>query len=77
LATKAGDNNFYIKDGENGFLADINVQSIIKALNRAKESNLTKIADNGYKQVQNYSWEKITQKTIKIYQEVLNEKSKS
>lgn len=69
LATKVGDNHTYIKDGENGFLAEPNIDSIENAIGRAvKSDKLISMADNNWRRVQNYSWDKVGLATINCYE---------
>src|SRR5581483_5642969 len=39
VATKVGDNEVYLKDGQNGFLADVDAKSINQAIVRASRSD--------------------------------------
>lgn len=68
LATRVGDNQLFIKDGVNGFLAEPNYESIKTNLERAiRFKNFKAISNNGYRKVQNYTWDKAAQKTISYY----------
>lgn len=77
VATRVGDNEIFIKDGQTGFLADVATESIYQGIMRAQNSNLSLIAENGWRNVQKFTWEKIANQTLKVYQEVLDEKAKS
>lgn len=75
LATKAGDNEKYIKEGKTGFLSDVNVNGLKMAILKAESSkNLVGISNLVLDEVKNYSWEKVTEKTLRVYDEVLDEK---
>jgi glycosyltransferase involved in cell wall biosynthesis len=75
VATKVGDNEVYIKEGRNGFLADVETSSIQNAIIKASQSNLNQITERGWNDVQKFTWTKIADKTINVYEEVLNEKN--
>lgn len=78
LATKVGDNEYYIKHGINGYLCDPNPDSIKTVLDEILEiKNLETVAENGFKDVQKFTWDNIAQKTYRIYQEVMDEKTKN
>lgn len=74
LATRAGDNALYIKDGKNGFLTDSNYLSISKDIERVcRFKNLNKIADAGFLNVQEYTWKKIADKISENYLQVIRD----
>lgn len=71
IATKLPAFQNIVKEGETGFLAEVNnPDSLADAILRAYNSKdkLQSIADNGYKLMQeNFSWEDIGRKVIKLY----------
>jgi glycosyltransferase involved in cell wall biosynthesis len=72
VVTDVGDNAKYIIEEKNGFLSDVNSNSIKDAISRAiRSKNLNSMAESGYKKVLNYSWDKIAEQTLKAYREVL------
>lgn len=76
IATKVGDNELYIKDGVNGFLCEVEVSSLSQKIEKIiKMKNLSQVANQGFKDVQKYTWEKIAKLTNEAYMEVINEKA--
>jgi glycosyltransferase involved in cell wall biosynthesis len=74
LATKVGDNSRYIKNNINGFLVESSVMAIKRALETIiQRKDLKKISERGYKSATKYSWDSISNKTLKIYQDLINE----
>ncbi len=71
LLTLVGDNARYVKDGVNGFLCLSNVESIGEALHTImRRDDLSEIVDKGYRDVQNYTWEKIANLTMDNYRKL-------
>lgn len=71
VASKVGDNPEYIKEGETGYLVDVSVDSLSNKISLAVESkDNKKISQRAYKEVQNYTWEKIANLTLKEYQKL-------
>jgi 1,2-diacylglycerol 3-alpha-glucosyltransferase len=74
LATRVGDNEKFIKNGKNGFLAEPTVNSLKESLEEALNSDkLIQISENGFKDVKNYTWGEITDRTYQSYQEAMND----
>jgi glycosyltransferase involved in cell wall biosynthesis len=73
VVTKVGENSKMVKNKINGYLAnpgdpDDLADKIITAL---ENPDLKKLGINGYKQVKFMTWAKVTQKTFKIYQKII------
>jgi glycosyltransferase involved in cell wall biosynthesis len=74
VATRAGDNELYIKDGQTGFLANIDSRSLLEAIKRALNSDTLKsMVERNWQSVQQYSWEKIADQTLTVYLKALYE----
>lgn len=72
IATKVGDIADVIKDGKNGFLLENNKpETIARKIKSIKKANLEEIKKNTIKTALEYSWSKISDKFIKIYEESL------
>ncbi len=73
LVTNVGDNQLYIKNNVNGFICQPNIISMTNALKSILQNiNLDNIADNGYQDVQKYSWSQMAKKTHYLYQELIS-----
>jgi phosphatidylinositol alpha-mannosyltransferase len=73
VASAVGGITNLVKDGQTGLLvppynSDILAKAIIKLLGNPEL--IQKLSEEGKKQVQNYSWSEIADKTEEIYQEV-------
>ncbi len=78
LATRVGDLHYYIKDGRNGFLANVDSDSLKENINKAtKIRSLESISRRGLKDVQNYNWERVGKLTYQNYQKLLRSYEKS
>jgi len=69
---------YEMKDPENGFLVDYgNIEGfadrILQLLDNKKLRK--KISENNLKKSKNYDWDKISEKTLKIYKELINKKT--
>ena len=72
VLTKTGDNDLYVIDGKNGFLAESSIEGIKNALEKVINSkSLEKITENGYKDVQKYTWKNIAEKTYEEYKKLI------
>ena len=60
-----------IKDGENGFLAESSLYSIISAIDRIKKCNMDKISKNSLITIKNYEKEKIITKYFENIKKIL------
>src|SRR3989344_1559068 len=71
VVSKTGDNQYLVKNGQNGFLIQnpSDHQEIARIITIAlKSKNLEKLGTNGYNFVrQNFSWEKSAQEYFKVY----------
>jgi glycosyltransferase involved in cell wall biosynthesis len=73
LATDVGDNAFFVKNKINGYLIEPNnTKKLSKTILQAIENeNLKKMGLNGYELIKNnYTWEKIANKTYEIYSKI-------
>lgn len=70
VVTDVGDNHLFISEGKNGFIADVNEESLVREIKKAMSSNLVGIADNAFLEVQSYSWHKIANWTNEEYQKL-------
>ena len=72
VVSKTGDNQYLVKNGQNGFLIQnpSDHQEIARIITIAlKSKNLEKLGTNGYNFVrQNFSWEKSAQEYFKVYE---------
>ena len=72
LVTNVGDNDRFVINNKNGWIIDPKnpkklSNSILKILSKDKK-DLNNIGNSGYKLVkENYSWDKMTEKTYKVY----------
>jgi len=69
---------YEMKDPENGFLVDYGdiegfADRILQLLDNKKLRK--KISENNLKKSKNYDWDKISEKTLKIYKELINKKT--
>ncbi|MBI2596236.1 glycosyltransferase family 4 protein [Candidatus Daviesbacteria bacterium] len=72
LATKVGDNKVYIKEGISGFLSKPDIESLRNGIRKVlKNKSLDEIIANGEKNVKNYSWDIISEKTLNSYRQIL------
>ncbi len=84
LVTKVGDNEEFVKEGENGHLVDPgNSEQLAKKLNMINDlyiknpKKLEKMGENGYELVRkNFTWEKTTQKIFDQYQKIIKRRKK-
>ena len=60
-----------IKNEENGFLTEANVNSIVEVLNKIKECNLEEISKKGIELIKNYEKEKIITKYFEFIKKTL------
>lgn len=67
-----------VKDGINGFFIKRNSEDIASKINLLVEDEVLRkeMGENAYKTAQKYSWEEIARKTMEVYKEVLETKSK-
>lgn len=74
LVTDVGGNKDFVVNEENGYLIpakDINIlaDTLLKAINN---KTLNKMGERGYKLVkENYSWDKMTEKTYRVYEKLI------
>ncbi len=78
LSTLAGGISEYLKDGENGFAVPVGdvegmVEKMRKMLSLSPEE-YKRISENAIKTANEYSIERTTEKYIKLFQELMNEK---
>jgi len=74
IATKVGDIADVIKDGKNGFLLENNKPETIVRKIKSIKSNLEGIRKNSVKTALEYSWDKISDRFINVYEEAINNK---
>ncbi len=78
LSTLAGGIGGYLKDGENGFTCPVgDVECLTKKMEKMislPEEEYKRLSENAVKTANEYSIEKTTEKYIKLFQEMLNEK---
>lgn len=68
LVTNVGDNARYIKNNQNGFIAEPSINSIHSQLMKiVKLNDLERVCLNGLVEVEKYSWERIAKKTHTYY----------
>lgn len=71
LATRVGDNEKFIEEGIDGFLADPNAESLKEGLEKiVKVNRFNEITRKGYQKVKNYTWEKTAQRTLEAYYKI-------
>ena len=71
IASKNTGMDGIIENGENGFLTEVNVDSIAEVLNKIKECNLEEISKKGTKLIKNYEKEKIITKYFEFIKKTL------
>jgi glycosyltransferase involved in cell wall biosynthesis len=78
LSTLAGGISEYLKDGENGFscpIGDVNcLTEKMKKMLSLSEEEYKRLSENAIKTANEYSIERTTEKYIKLFQELMNEK---
>lgn len=72
ITTRVGDNEEYLRDGDNGFLCEFTAMSLKKKIKQViRNKNLDKVAEKGYQNVSRYSWKDVAEQTAKVYKSIL------
>lgn len=72
IVTDVGDNRFFVKNGENGYIIPPNDANGLSAkiLEAIKNPDLSRMGKGGYAMVkEKYSWKNVAEKTYKTYEE--------
>lgn len=76
LITRVSGSKEIVKDGENGFFINRDEKEIARKVSLLYNNRplLHKMSNEARKTAENYSWDKIAERTLRIYEEVCNEK---